>query len=262
MELLPDKGINTKSFRSVTVHARTLPDLWWLGLKEIIRVNIDKEGTRHLVNAYEVPVDKGSMRQARENPRRIQFYDFTGYIYEPWTDPRVPVLEGRPVAPASEKFVDEYKRAVMTTIKEKGEDYTYGEDLQPQAIFAIEYFQKHGPNHNHVTMRVGTSDTMRAYEQGETKTTQCLLSIDVKIINGCMWFFITFRSWDLFSGLPNNLPAFQALKEFMVSAIDRDWCQDGGIAVKSSGLHLYDDTWELAYSYVPEAYRIEADERG
>lgn len=261
MEVLLDTKFDIRGFRPVIIHARFLPDLWWLALKEIIKVRIDKEGNRHLVNAYEVPVDKGSQRQRSENPKRIQFYDFTGYVYEPWAEPRVPVLEGRPVSPASQKFVDEYKRAVMTTIKEAGEDYTYGEDLQPQAEYAIGYFQKYGPNHNHMAMRVGNQETMRQYEKGKTKTTQCLLLIDVKIIKEHMWFFIDFRSWDLFSGLPNNLPVFQELKETMVGLIDREWCKDGGMKVTSSGLHLYNEVWELARSYIPEAFRIEVDER-
>ena len=56
-------------------------------------------------------------------------------------------------------------------------------------------------------------------------------------------FFVYFRSWDLWGGLPANLAGIQNLKEYMAEAIG---VKDGEMVVESKGLHLYGYAEELA----------------
>lgn len=71
----------------------------------------------------------------------------------------------------------------------------------------------------------------------------CLRHIDTRIQNNALHFFVYFRSWDLWSGLPANLAAIQTLKKYMADEIGVD---DGEMIVESKGLHLYGFSIELA----------------
>jgi thymidylate synthase len=64
----------------------------------------------------------------------------------------------------------------------------------------------------------------------------CLRSIDTRIQDGSLRFFVYFRSWDLWNGFPANLAAIQNLKEYMA----------GEMIVESKGLHLYGYAEDLA----------------
>ncbi|MDD5703502.1 MAG: thymidylate synthase, partial [Dehalococcoidales bacterium] len=75
----------------------------------------------------------------------------------------------------------------------------------------------------------------------------CLRGIDVRLLNGRLHFMVYFRSWDLWAGFPSNLAAVQLLKEYMASEIG---VEDGELVAASKGLHLYEQTWEIARTAV------------
>lgn len=56
-----------------------------------------------------------------------------------------------------------------------------------------------------------------------------------------------FRSWDLFTGLPENLGGMQLFKEYAQSILlDSDMdISDGEIIAYSSGLHIYEQYYSL-----------------
>jgi thymidylate synthase len=53
-----------------------------------------------------------------------------------------------------------------------------------------------------------------------------------------------FRSWDLFTGLPENLGGLQLLKEYVLAQLEFQ-VQDGPIVAFSDGLHLYEMYFNL-----------------
>jgi len=71
----------------------------------------------------------------------------------------------------------------------------------------------------------------------------CLRHIDTRIQDNKLHFFVYFRSWDLWGGLPANLAGIQNLKEYMATEIG---VEDGEMVVESKGLHLYGYAEELA----------------
>ena len=71
----------------------------------------------------------------------------------------------------------------------------------------------------------------------------CLRAIDTRIQDDSLHFFVYFRSWDLWNGLPANLAAIQNLKEYMAAEIG---VNDGEMIVESKGLHLYGYAEDLA----------------
>lgn len=71
----------------------------------------------------------------------------------------------------------------------------------------------------------------------------CLRSIDTRIQDGKLNFFVYFRSWDLWGGMPANLAGIQFLKEYMAGEVG---VADGEMIVESKGLHLYGYAEDLA----------------
>jgi len=74
------------------------------------------------------------------------------------------------------------------------------------------------------------------------KDPPCLRSIDSRIQDGKLHFFVYFRSWDLWGGFPANLAGIQLLKEYCAAEIG---VEDGEIIATSKGLHLYDYSFDL-----------------
>jgi thymidylate synthase len=74
----------------------------------------------------------------------------------------------------------------------------------------------------------------------------CLREIDCRIWpkeaidegeEHALHFFVYFRSWDCWGGLPLNLAAIRMLQEYMAHQIG---VEAGEIVATSKGLHLYD----------------------
>jgi len=125
----------------------------------------------------------------------------------------------------------------MTSTKQAGEDYTYGQYLEPQIEEVIRMYKNDGFETNQAYMTVGDPESIYLNDP------PCLRGIDTRIMDNKLHFIVYFRSWDLWNGFPANLGAIQLLKEYMSSSIG---VKDGEIIASSKGLHLYDYVWELA----------------
>ena len=125
----------------------------------------------------------------------------------------------------------------MTSARQPGEDYTYGQYLEPQINEVIRMYREDGFGTNQAYMTVGDPDAIKL------KDPPCLRGIDTRIEGEKLHFMVYFRSWDLWNGFPANLGAIQLLKEYMAASIG---VEDGEIIAASKGLHLYDYVWELA----------------
>ena len=82
-----------------------------------------------------------------------------------------------------------------------------------------------------------------SYIADEFPVHNCLRHIDTRIQDNALHFFVYFRSWDLWNGLPANLAGIQTLKEYMATEIG---VNDGEMLVESKGLHLYGYAENLA----------------
>jgi thymidylate synthase len=169
----------------------------------------------------------------------MEFDYITVQILHPGTRPLLPDIPphlGIP-NPVADGYVEQYLPYLMTSIKQENEDYTYGQYLEGQIQEVIRMYKEDGFGTNQAYMTVGEPRAIFL------KDPPCLRGIDTRIRDGCLHFFVYFRSWDLWNGFPANLAAIQMLKEYMAQEIG---VEDGQIIAASKGLHLYDYVWELA----------------
>lgn len=205
------------------IEARDLPDAWFQSISSILE------------KGHEYTVDRGSY----EGQKRLEFDYVTLHVKHPKVRPLLPDIPpglGIP-NPVAEGYLEEYLPYLMTSVKQPGEDYTYGQDLESQIEDVIKMYRNDGPGTNQACMTVGNKDSTRL------KDPQCLKVIDTRVREGKLHFTTYFRSWDLWNGFPANLGAIQLLKEYMASSIG---VEDGEIIAASKGLHLYDYIWDIA----------------
>jgi thymidylate synthase len=252
-----------------SVIARDLPDLWFQAVNDILE------------HGHRFQIDRGSYKgQTRlEYDYFIGHVTFPGT--QPLL-PDIPPSCGIP-NPVEHDYIyggDGYDRSyieyLMTPQKEEGESYTYGErltrapitgnkltwwkdqqtdiiderDVDGKALFEedgtlylnqiewiIQTYKKFGARNNQMVLQVAHPSDLALLDP------PCLRSIDTRIQNNKLHFFVYFRSWDLWGGLPANLAGIQNLKEYMASEIGVD---DGEMIIESKGLHLYGYVEELA----------------
>jgi thymidylate synthase len=207
----------------VFIKARDLPDAWFQCVYQIL-----DEGRTYTI-------DRGSF----QGQERLEFDYVTVHIKFPGTRPLLPDIPpalGIP-NPVANDYLDQYLPYLMTSAKKKGEEYTYGEYLEPQIEEVIRMYREEGHGTNQAYMTVGNPDTIYLDDP------PCLRGIDTRIKDNTLHFITYFRSWDLWNGFPANLGAIQLLKEYMAENIG---VEDGEIIAASKGLHLYDYIWELA----------------
>ncbi len=205
------------------IQARDLPDAWFQCIYRLLETG------------REYTIDRGSYA----GQKRLEFDHVTIHIKYPGVRPLLPDIPpslGIP-NPVAEGYLEQYLPSLMTSDKQPGEDYTYGQYLEPQIAEVIRMYREDGPATNQAYMTVGDPESIYLDDP------PCLRGIDTRIKNGRLHFFIYFRSWDLWNGFPANLGAIQLLKEYMASSIG---VEDGQIIASSKGLHLYDYVWDLA----------------
>lgn len=205
------------------IEARDLPDAWFQCVSRILEV-----GKKYII-------DRGSY----EGQERLEFDYVTVHIKYPGVRPLLPDIPphlGIP-NPVADGYLEEYLPYLMTSIRQPGEDYTYGMYLEHQISEVIKMYKRDGYNTNQACMAVSKPTNIYL------KDPPCLRQIDTRISDGKLHFVVYFRSWDLFNGLPANLGAIQLLKEYMAGEVG---VEDGEIIASSKGLHLYDYVWELA----------------
>jgi thymidylate synthase len=205
------------------IKARDLPDAWFQCVYQILDTG----------RTY--TIDRGSY----EGQKRIEFDYITVHIKYPGKRPLLPDI---PLAlgipnPVDNDYLNQYLPYLMTSTKKEGEEYTYGEYLEPQIKEVIRMYREDGHGTNQAYMTVGNPKSLYLSDP------PCLRGIDTRIKDNKLHFVVYFRSWDLWNGFPANLGAIQLLKEYMAESIG---VEDGQIIAASKGLHLYDYIWELA----------------
>jgi thymidylate synthase len=249
--------------------ARDLPDLWFQAVSNIL-----EHGRRF-------KIDRGSYA-GQTRLEYDYFTGHVKYPGTIPLIPDIPPTCGIP-NPVEHDYLyggEGYERAyieyLMSPRKEPGESYTYGERLTKAPItgnklawweegnpdiidkreidgnivfeedgnlylnqieWIIKTYKKHGERNNQMVLQVAHPSDMTLIDP------PCLRHIDTRIQDGTLTFFVYFRSWDLWNGLPANLGAIQHLKEYMAEEIG---VKDGEMIVESKGLHLYGYAEDLA----------------
>ena len=203
------------------VEARDLSEAWFVCLR------------RALTNGRDYKIERGSYVGCLR--KELDFIVLQ--VRHPGRRPLVPDVPPGVPAPSSMEYVENYLQYLLTSFKADNEQYTYGEDLEPQIPEVIRMYREDGHNTNQGFMAVGSRDSLKLPDP------PCLRGIDTRVADGKLHFVVYFRSWDLWAGLPSNLAGIQLLKEYMASEIG---VEDGEIVALSKGLHLYDYAWDLA----------------
>jgi thymidylate synthase len=189
-------------------------------------------------------IDRGSF----EGQYRYQLDYLTLHIQYPGVRPLTPYIPtsfGIP-NPVSDEYVNDYLPYLMCDVKNETEQYTYGQYLEEQIAKVINMYKKDGYNTNQAYMTVGDPKTLDMVDP------PCLRGIDTRIIDSVLHFFVYFRSWDLWSGLPANLAGIQILKEYMASEIG---VKDGAIVAATKGGHIYHYALEYTQKYTGKNFR-------
>ncbi len=251
------------------VEARDLPDLWFQAVHNIL-----DEGERFII-------DRGSYA-GQTRLEYDYFMGVVKYPGTQPLIPDIPPSCGIP-NPVEHDYIyggPGYDRAyieyLMSPRKEPGESYTYGErltkvpltgdkltwwkennseitdkrELDGNVVFEengqlylnqiewiIKTYKKFCQSNNQMVLQVAHPSDLTLLDP------PCLRSIDTRIQDDKLRFFVYFRSWDLWNGFPANLAAIQNLKEYMAGEIG---VGDGEMVVESKGLHLYGYAEDLA----------------
>jgi len=114
--------------------------------------------------------------------------------------------------------------------------------INTQLEWVINHFQTKGYGNNHCHITVGDRYSCLSYdrpwkEEFERGTSPCLRGIDLKIKGGKLIMGITFRSWDLYGGFPENMGGFTLLNEYIAAQLEG--VEPGPLTFDSQGLHCY-----------------------
>ncbi len=201
--------------------ARDLSEAWFLCLREV------------LTYGYEYTIDRGSY--AGQKRRELDM--ITVQITSPGNRPIIPDVPPGVPPPSTMGYLDHYLPYLMTAQRAEGEQYTYGQYLEPQIAEVIRMYKEDGFNTNQGFMAVGNPEAIYLTDP------PCLRGVDTRIRYGKLHFIVYFRSWDLWAGFPSNLAALQLLKEYMACEIG---VEPGETIAVSKGMHLYDYAWDIA----------------
>ena len=211
--------------RLTTIEAKTLPEAWFQCIRQIFDAG------------HVYTIDRGS----NAGQQRLEYDHITIKVEYPGSLPMIPdVPIGVPV-PVTMDYVEGYLPYLMTGVKQKKEDYTYGVDLEKQIPEIIRMYKEDGYNTNQAFMAVGNAESLFLRDP------QCLRAIDTRIRYGALHFVVYFRSWDLWAGFPANLAALEYVKQYMADEIG---VKNGELIASSKGLHLYDYSWDFARQVV------------
>ncbi|MEW5908197.1 MAG: thymidylate synthase [Thermodesulfobacteriota bacterium] len=251
------------------IEARDLPDLWFQAVYDILETG------------RKFQIDRGSYA-GQTRLEYDYFIGHVKYPGTQPLIPDIPPSCGIP-NPVENDYLyggagydRGYIEYLMSPRKEPGESYTYGERLTRVPIseekllwwrsgnrdivdirtvdgkvvfeeqnhlflnqieWVVDTYRKFGFRNNQMVLQVAHPSDHTLLDP------PCLRHIDTRIQDDSLHFFVYFRSWDLWGGLPANLAGIQHLKEYMASEIG---VKDGEMLVESKGLHLYGYAEELA----------------
>ncbi|MDI6737114.1 MAG: thymidylate synthase [Nanoarchaeota archaeon] len=246
----------------VHIDATNISDAWHQAIYAIFR------------HGSEYAVQKGSFEN---EDKRLEFDSVSIRIRNPGERPLIPIIDVPGIPPPSDQEkIDEYLPYLLTDIVQKNETYTYGERINNPKLRVIEneklkefllgrkegdeirikpatevsmhcnplemviqQYRKGLFGQNQLTMEIGMPSDLQISDPPCLRLIDTKARFDESIGKYRLHFFLYFRSWDLWGGLPLNLAGLQTMKEHMINCIDRDDLVDGEMHAFSKGLHIY-----------------------
>ena len=205
-------------FKGNYVEARTLNDAWRDSLWCC------------MLNGYTQVKQMGSY--AGEKYKQLPY--LTIRITDPGLKPvQYLTPQGIP-APTDETKILNYFYDYIINDTRQGNDYTYGHYISNQYDTCMSILRAgYG---NQATMRIGDPGSINLEHP------PCLTTVSFKIIENTLNMALTFRSWDLFGGLPENLGGLQLLKELIAYDLGLN---DGEIIAFTDGGHVYGYVFDI-----------------
>jgi thymidylate synthase len=161
-------------------------------------------------------------------------------ILSPGKRPLAPIMPPCIPPPTTDENIEEYFATyLMGADLRQNEQYTYGSFIVPQIDRAIKILLDSKGNSNQACISIGDRESINLPDP------PCLRTVAFKIVEGRLNMSVFFRSWDLFTGLPENLGGLQLVKEYVLAHLSLINVQDGEIIAYSDGLHLYEQYFDL-----------------
>ncbi len=207
------------------IEATDIPDAWFQAIYNVLRV-----GNKYIIQ-------HGSY----VGQTRLEFDWITVKINYPYNEPydlmlpQIPEGLGIP-NPIEDGYIEQYMPYLMTPLKRKGEDYTYGSRIHKQIPYWINILKK-TPNTNQAVLQVAQPSDYTLNDPS------CLRHIDMRVKDNTLIFYPYFRSWDLWGGFPANLAGIAVLQKYMADEIG---ITNGPMIAASKGLHIYKYVEDLA----------------
>jgi thymidylate synthase len=132
---------------------------------------------------------------------------------------------------------ENYRKATYTGEETPTARWASERTFLNQMEWVIDTYKKYGHRNNQMVLQIAKPTDLIL------KDPACLRSIDTRIQDGYLHFFIYFRSWDIFNGMPANLAGIEALHQYMASEIG---VKQGEFIVESKGAHIYGYAEDLA----------------
>ena len=237
-------------FPENVIRERTIDDAWRNTIWCCVR------------NGYRYDIKKGSY----EGQERLQLPDARIIIEEPWTRPlsvTVPEHLGFTPPTDDEKIEKYFAEYLMSGEKEETEDYTYGEYITKQWERAVDLLASSQGATNQCCITIGDAESISLNDP------PCLRSISFKSIPRegelpKLQMSVFFRSWDLFTGFPENIGGFQMLKELMIIELMNKGfeVEDGPIVAFSDGVHIYEQYYPLVNNLNVDQIRLNEEDEG
>jgi thymidylate synthase len=111
-----------------------------------------------------------------------------------------------------------------------------------QVDWVIDHYKTKGFGNNHCYIQIGYPESSFAYDvpwndESERQTSPCLRGIDTHIKDNILHLSVTFRSWDLFAGFPENMGGITILGEYIADGLGITM---GPLSFACLKLHCYD----------------------
>ena len=208
------------------VHAATIGDAW----REAMQLCI-AEGWDFIGKGGSYP------GQVRKQLNRVMIV-----IDQPWTRPLSPIMPPGIHGPTNDQKIEDYfVNYIIGSEVAENEVYTYGTFITAQIDRIVELLNKAEGNTNQACIAVGDASTTFLSDP------PCLRVIAFKVVEGRLEMSVFFRSWDLYTGFPENLGGLQLLKEYVVEELDLP-VLDGPLIAYSDGLHIYEQYFKIVNS--------------
>lgn len=227
-------------FNPIHINGKTLGDTWFQLLSKLW----DK-GREYLIT-------EGS----HAGETRLSFDMISGFVEYPHQRPLAPILPPsiNEVPTNDEKIEKYFQEDLMNPNLNPNEEYRYSIwinqkigniytfKFETALEWIIKHFQEKGYGNAHCYINVGSNEYNFRYDkpyknETERGTSPCLRGLDFKIKDNQLLIGVIYRSWDLYSGWPENMGGFTLLNEYVCEMLGD--VEPGPMAFFSMDLHCY-----------------------